>query len=107
VAPPPPVAAQAPAPPPADDRVAVAVTSIPAGAEVLHEGAVVGVTPCVTRLPRGKTELTARRDGFRPASRTLDAAPGVMITLRLEPEPQRKKIVKRPSRTGTINPFEH
>lgn len=47
------------------DRFEVPVTSAPGGAEVLRDGVVVGVTPCVVVVTRDEPGFELRRLGFR------------------------------------------
>ncbi|MSP63486.1 MAG: PEGA domain-containing protein [Myxococcales bacterium] len=89
------------------ERIEVAVSSLPPGAEVFKGVAVMGTTPCTVRLPRGETTLVLRRQGFRPAARTVDAQPGRSVVVQLDPVAPRRPIraPAAPARNATIDPF--
>jgi eukaryotic-like serine/threonine-protein kinase len=116
--------------PPDDGRVAVSITSAPSGAEVFHDGTLLGQTPCTVRLPRASPKLQLSLEGYRTAEALIDVAvehPRLDATL--EPERGKKHSHshshsvshshshshshssskgkhKKPTKSGTINPFE-
>lgn len=64
------------------DSGAIEVTSEPEGAEVTVNGIVRGVTPLTVRdVPKGRTTVTFRKDGFEEASRELAMTAGETQTL--------------------------
>jgi serine/threonine-protein kinase len=99
----PPVAPPAPAEP---ERIEIPIASEPSGAEVFHDGALLGVTPCAVRLSRGYATVELKHPGFHDAARSIDAQPGTRLSVQLEPIPTKRPHGKKLSRGGTINPFE-
>jgi hypothetical protein len=65
-------------------RVAVTITSQPAGARVWAEGGWRGETPLVIELPRGPTLVWFARDGFRIRTLIGDASTGATLQATLE-----------------------
>lgn len=64
------------------DSGAIEVTSEPEGAEVTVNGIIRGTTPLtVTDVPKGRTTVTFRKDGFEEASRELSVTAGESQTL--------------------------
>ncbi len=77
-----------PAPPPEPDReeplpLQVEVRTVPSGAEVRYGGTVLGITPCVVRLPEGKREIELRRAGYRRDKRMVDVHIGAQVRVKL------------------------
>ena len=63
----------------------VKVTSIPAGAEVLINGAKQGVTPCtVQNLQPGRYTVLVRRDGYDPVEKTVQIAAAAVDKLHVD-----------------------
>jgi formylglycine-generating enzyme required for sulfatase activity len=71
----------------------VAVTSIPAGASVLVDGAPAGTTPARLELMAGSRTLTLEKDGFKTLTRTVTAVAG---------EPQELLDLKLASADGLV-----
>jgi hypothetical protein len=76
-------------PPPAVVRVPVEVRSDPAGAGILVDGAVSGVTPATLSLVPGEYEITIRQNSYEPWSRSIKVAEAErpVIDVRLAEEP--------------------
>jgi hypothetical protein len=90
-----------------DERVVVQVSSIPLGAEVLRDGALLGTTPCVVRVLPGSVTLQVRLAGYRPVTQTLAVREGARLFVKLEPLGKKPPPHAKPaSRSATINPFE-
>ena len=81
-APPPPAAKPKPS------EVGVEVISDPAGADVKLGGTVRGQTPIVINVKPGAHELVIEKEGFKPATRKVQAlAKAVQLTVKLEKAP--------------------
>jgi serine/threonine-protein kinase len=68
-----------------EEAIEVSFGSVPAGAEVRLEGAVLCTTPCRHALPEGPTELVFHRDGYLDQRRTVEPAAGASVEVRLAP----------------------
>ncbi len=69
--------ASTPAPPRERPNVRIALDSQPPGAAIVHAGTVVGLTPLRFKLaPRPSYTFELRRDGYEPATLTVEAAGG-------------------------------
>ncbi len=81
------------------DSGTIAVTSDPAGAEVLVNGIARGKTPCrVDRIPGGSVTLEVKAEGFQPHSRDVALAAGEVQTVevQLKPLPGTLRVVSIP-----------
>jgi archaellum component FlaG (FlaF/FlaG flagellin family) len=81
------------------DSGTIAVTSDPAGAEVLVNGISRGKSPCrVDRIPGGSVSLEIKADGFQPHTRDVTLAAGEVQTVdvQLKPLPGTLRVVSIP-----------
>lgn len=81
------------------DSGTIAVTSDPAGAEVLINGIARGKSPCrVDRIPGGSVTLEIKADGFQPHTRAVSLAAGEVQTVdaQLKPLPGTLRVVSIP-----------
>ncbi len=81
------------------DSGTIAVTSDPAGAEVLINGISRGKAPCrVDRIPGGSVTLEVKADGFQPHTRDVSLAAGEVQTVevQLKPLPGTLRVVSIP-----------
>jgi hypothetical protein len=67
--------------PPAADHAAVTFTSLPALAEIEVDGKYVGNTRSNLRLAPGTYQVTIKRDGYRPWTRTIEVTAGSEIAV--------------------------
>ncbi|MDW8281117.1 MAG: serine/threonine-protein kinase [Myxococcales bacterium] len=75
-----------PAAPPATPEpmwLEVQVDSSPSGAQVRYQGKVLGITPCVVRLPEGQRRIELQRAGYRTERHDLQVRLGARLSVRL------------------------
>lgn len=65
--------------------IAVQVTSIPQGADILIDGVFKGNTPMIVNLPVNEVEVRIQRQGFQPWIRKVTASPEMVIQPALMP----------------------
>jgi len=70
------------------DWAGITIESVPAGAQILANGKVVGDTPATFKLPSGEHQLTVTTDGFKPWQDTIVVEANqhrTLDTIRLQP----------------------
>jgi membrane-associated protease RseP (regulator of RpoE activity) len=81
----------------------VAITSVPAGAEIFVDQSFVGNTPSSIAVPTGKHIISVRKQGFRDWERAL-AVSGGAVNLNAELVPGTSPNISNPGVTETTRP---
>jgi eukaryotic-like serine/threonine-protein kinase len=106
-APPTPQPPATPSPPAQPATVALSITTVPAGAEVVLNGVSLGTTPLDRTLPaRDATEtLTFRLTGYRDAQRKIRADSDIRLSVKLDKKRLVGGTTTTTDRDKSVNPF--
>jgi len=81
-------------PAPTPTQASVTITSLPALSDIEIDGKYAGSTRSNIKLIPGSHDITVKKDGYEPWSRTLDVTAGSELTVNADLQPAKKAPAK-------------